>query len=45
MWAEMKRSRLRQLGVQMGTNSTPKAAIVDSHSARTTKKKGGLWLY
>ena len=45
MWAEMKRSRLRQLDVQMGTNSTLKAAIVNSHSSRTMKKKGGLWLY
>lgn len=38
MWAEMKRSLLRKLHVQVGKSSTISAAIVDSHSAKTMKK-------
>ena len=39
MWAEMKRSLLRKLHVQVGKSSTLRAAIVDSHSAKTIKKR------
>ncbi len=39
MWAEIKRSLLRKLHVQVGKSSTIRAAIVDSHSAKTIKKR------
>ena len=40
MWAEMKRSLLRQLHVQLGKSYTEKSALVNSHSAKTTKTSG-----
>ena len=36
----MKRSLLRQLHVQLGKSYTEKSALVNSHSAKTTKTSG-----